>query len=244
RIPYLNGHQQTPMQLVNFNKKFRPLVKELLKRGTKFYIIKGLSPLLQAVKSPNCSSKIVEMMLENGAEPFIRILLEAVQNPTCRTKTVQLLLKHFRNVNGADADGYTPLHFAVSNVKCSSKIVKLLVRAGADVNATTKLHSLTPLHLAVKNKNCHIKVVKFLLKSGANPNALSKVGYTPLMYAAKKHATVGVVNIPVEKGADRYIERNQYDSAMLYAARNPRAEYAVFYRFAKLRDMGILGLTE
>jgi ankyrin repeat protein len=56
---------------------------------------------------------------------------------------VRALLKEKANVNEAQGDGMTPLHWAVySN---NFEVAELLVRSGADVKAVTRLDSSTPL---------------------------------------------------------------------------------------------------
>ena len=62
------------------------------------------------------------------------------------------------------------------------KLVKILVKAGADVNfqAVDKTGD-TALHVAVSNGN--IEIINYLLKHGANPTIKSEDGVTPLSLA-------------------------------------------------------------
>ena len=66
------------------------------------------------------------------------------------------------------------------------KVVEILIKHGADVNAQT--HSLeTPLHLAARR--AHFDVVKMLLKHGAQPRKLTKKGHSPLHYSVSATST-------------------------------------------------------
>ena len=95
-------------------------------------------------------------------------------------QTVRTLLKAKVNVNTAQADGATALHWAAHSDNLD--IVDQLLRAGADVNAAND-HGVTPLSLACENGNA--AVAERLVKAGANVNAtLPAQGETVLMGAA------------------------------------------------------------
>ena len=94
---------------------------------------------------------------------------------------VRSLLKHGADVNAAQGDGMTALHWAV--YKDDAEMVQMLLSAGANVAATTRINKMTPLFWAAQNGSAQI--VDMLLKAGANPNAALTTGATPLMYAAK-----------------------------------------------------------
>jgi ankyrin repeat protein len=99
-------------------------------------------------------------------------------------------------VNTTNDSGFTPLHFAASNIYL--EVVELLVNSGADTNAKTNF-GWTPLHDAAQ---CgHLGVVEFLVKHGAVVNATVNLGYTPLHEAARR-GHLGVVKFLVSKGAD------------------------------------------
>lgn len=81
------------------------------------------------------------------------------------------------------------------------EIVKVLLEAGADVNAKSGRSGLTPLHEAAKKehvdeaaKNGHVETVKVLLKAGADVNAEDGDGDTPLLYAAGKRTIEDILN--------------------------------------------------
>ncbi|HYR84216.1 MAG TPA: ankyrin repeat domain-containing protein [Terriglobia bacterium] len=94
---------------------------------------------------------------------------------------VRSLLQKKADVNGAQTDGTTALHWAVRLDDLET--VDLLIRAGANVSTATRAGA-TPLSLAAINGNPAI--IEKLVKAGANPNTpLTKYGDTLLMMAAR-----------------------------------------------------------
>jgi ankyrin repeat protein len=93
---------------------------------------------------------------------------------------IRALVKQRVDVNVAQPDGMTPLHWATYHDDLD--IAQLLIRAGADVKAMNR-YGVTPLSLACTNGNA--RLVEVLLKAGADPNATLPGGETPLMTAAR-----------------------------------------------------------
>ena len=95
-------------------------------------------------------------------------------------EAVRALLKDKVNVNEAQGDGMTPLHWAVYGNNFD--VAQLLVKGGANVKAVTRLDSSTPLLMAATNGN--LQIMDLLIKAGADVNVASSLGTTPLMQAA------------------------------------------------------------
>jgi uncharacterized protein len=94
---------------------------------------------------------------------------------------VRSLLQKKVDINAAQTDGTTALHWAVRLDDLET--AELLIRAGANVSAATRAGA-TPLQLAAINGNAAI--IERLIKAGADPNVpLTKYGDTPLMMAAR-----------------------------------------------------------
>ena len=90
----------------------------------------------------------------------------------------------------------TSLYLAAQNGHIN--LVKLLVRAGADVESENTLSRETPLGCAARNG--HLEVVKFLVKeAGADVESKSFYGWTPLGRAAQK-GHLEAVRFLVEEG--------------------------------------------
>jgi ankyrin repeat protein len=110
---------------------------------------------------------------------------------------VKLLLKQGADVNAAQGDGMTALHWAATHGDADE--ARMLISAGARVGAMTRNGNYTPLHLAARAGNA--AVVKALLDGGANANAkTTSGGATPLHFAAAQ-GSVDVITALVDKGA-------------------------------------------
>ena len=94
---------------------------------------------------------------------------------------VRLLLSSGADVNAAHADGMTALHWAAENA--DTELGALLISAGANLEAVTRIGGYTPLHLATRKGSRGIALS--LLEGGANPSAKTETGgVTPLHFAA------------------------------------------------------------
>ncbi len=93
---------------------------------------------------------------------------------------VQKLVEQHADVNAAQPDGATALHWAV--FRSDKEMVDLLLRAGAKPKAANREGS-TPLWLACINGDA--AVIGSLLTAGADPNEKLPLGRTPLMAAAR-----------------------------------------------------------
>jgi ankyrin repeat protein len=103
-------------------------------------------------------------------------------------ETVRTLLKQGADVSAAHGDGMSALHWAAE--RGDADMTAMLIYAGANVAAVTRIGHYTALHLASKAGSA--EVVEALLKAGANVSARStNSGVTPLhLAAASGNATV------------------------------------------------------
>lgn len=138
-------------------------------------------------------------------------LLEAVKNSD--KVAIQELLPQHVDLNAADADGATALHWAVRHDDLET--ANLLLRSGANVKAANR-YGVTPLSLACVNGNA--PMIESLLKAGADPNAALPGGETPLMTAART-GKVDAVKVLISHGADvKYAESQRGQTALMWAA--------------------------
>src|SRR5690349_22975792 len=89
---------------------------------------------------------------------------------------VRALLKDGADVNTAQADGMTALHWAAQ--KGDVDLAKLLLYASANVRATTRIGGYTPLLIASRNGDA--AMIQALLEGGADPNNATTNGTTAL----------------------------------------------------------------
>jgi len=101
------------------------------------------------------------------------------------------------DVNAAQVDGTTALHWAVERNEV--ELAEILLAAGAGVNARTR-EGVTPIQLAAINGSA--PMLGRLIKSGADPNApLTPGGDTALMLAART-GEADAVRLLIESRAD------------------------------------------
>jgi len=128
-------------------------------------------------------------------------------------EAVRALIAQKANVNAAEADGMTALHWAVRANDLQT--VQMLIRAGANVNAASR-YGMTPIILAAQNGDP--AVVAALVKAGANPNSALPEGQTALMTAART-GSVDSIKLLVETGAKIDTkEQWQGQTALMWAA--------------------------
>src|SRR3954452_22284722 len=109
---------------------------------------------------------------------------------------VRSLLKRAADVNAAQGDGMTALHWAA--MKDDADLVQTLLFAGANVRATTRIGAYTPLILAAKKSSG--AAIAPLLKSGADANSATANGTRALMRAAASGNT-DAVKLLIDAGA-------------------------------------------
>jgi ankyrin repeat protein len=138
-------------------------------------------------------------------------------------KAALALIASGANVNQAQLDGSTPLHWAVYRV--DRELVRALVRRGAKAGVVNK-YGASPLAEAARLAN--VELAGMLLEAGANANVSNDDGQTPLMLAART-GNVPMARLLVEHGADvnrRETYRDQ--SALMWAAAESHADMVEF----------------
>jgi ankyrin repeat protein len=137
---------------------------------------------------------------------------------------VKALLKSGADVNAAQADGMTALHWAAQ--KGDAALAGMLLAAGANARATTRLGGYTPMHLA--SQAGHAKVVAALLASGAGADVVTATGASPLMLAARAGSVETAAHL-VENGADvNASETTNGQTALMVAAGLNRADMVAY----------------
>jgi ankyrin repeat protein len=134
---------------------------------------------------------------------------------------VRSLLKQGADVSAAKGDGMTALHFAAE--RGDAAMTEMLVYAGANVAAVTRIGQYTPLHLAARNGNA--AVVAALVKAGANVAATTTTsGVTPLHLAAAS-GNGAVVRLLLDHGADADARESEWgQTPLMFAAAENRVD--------------------
>jgi ankyrin repeat protein len=132
---------------------------------------------------------------------------------------VRSLLDQKADVNAAQGDGMTALHWAA--LKNDLEMAQMLLRAGASVKAETRVDAVTPLYLAGTNGNP--AMIEALLKAGADVNSANGSGTSALM-AASSAGSPDAVQVLLDHGADvNRTESARGQTALMFAAALNRA---------------------
>ena len=113
------------------------------------------------------------------------------------TEGVRTLLRGGADVNAAQGDGMTALHWtALAN---DLQTMNVLLYAGAATEALTRVGAYTPLHLA--SSRGHAAAVTRLLEAGSKVGPFTATGVQPLHLAAQA-GNVEAVKALLDRGAD------------------------------------------
>jgi ankyrin repeat protein len=138
-------------------------------------------------------------------------LVEAVKRGDAAA--VAALVKQSADVNAAEVDGTTALHWAAHRDDVA--VARALIRAGANVNAANR-YGVTPLHLAATNGSA--TMIEALLAAGAGANTALPEGETALMTAART-GKVDAIAALLAHGADVNARENwRGQTALMWAA--------------------------
>src|SRR3989442_2977605 len=132
---------------------------------------------------------------------------------------VRALLKQAADVNAAQPDGMTALHWAAT--RDDVELAQMLLYAGANVKATTRINAYTPLLVAAKNGNR--AVMDPLLNAGADVNVRTSNGTTALMFAAASGNTDAVTVLLDHRADVNARESVRGLTALMFAAAANRA---------------------
>jgi uncharacterized protein len=148
-------------------------------------------------------------LLFTGAAGSTQPLVDAARNAD--SATVRRLLQGKIDVNAAEPDGATALHWASYRDDLAS--AQLLLRAGANPNAANDLGA-TPIWMASVNGSA--AMVRLLLESGANPNLALLLGETSLMAAARS-GNAEVAEQLLARGANANARAARGQTALMWA---------------------------
>ncbi len=136
-------------------------------------------------------------------------------------QTVSQLLRDGADVNEAQGDGMTALHWAAD--RGDTEIAKVLIYAGGNLEAGTRIGRYTPLHIASRKGNGG--VVNALLAAKADATAVTvNSGVMPLHLAAAS-GNVESVTALLEAGAGvNEVERAWGQTPLIFAAAYNRVD--------------------
>jgi ankyrin repeat protein len=161
-----------------------------------------------------------------GAFCLSAVLSAAVEAPVAdaaasgNRDAVRALLKQGMDVNAAQGDGMTALHWA--SRRGDAELAQMLLYAGANVRATTRLGGYTPILMASQVGNAEL--IDLLIKAGADAASATSNGTTALMLAATS-GNAPAVRLLLAAGADPNAKENaRGETALMFAANYNRVD--------------------
>lgn len=135
---------------------------------------------------------------------------------------VRALLAQQSDVNVAQGDGMTALHWAADRGDVA--MTALLLRSGAKLTGTTKNGGYTPLHVAARAG--HGAVVQALLAAGADAKSLTATGATAMHLAAAAGDAASVKALLAKKADPNARESAWGQTPLMFAAAENRGDAA------------------
>ena len=173
-----------------------------------------------------------------GAAPIAGVGLSPVADAAMRgdVAAVRTLVQQGADVNAAEGDGMTALHWAAEHGDQS--LATLLLKSGANPAAVTRIGRYTALHVAAKGG--HAAVVRLLVAAKADVGALTTTGAAPLHFAAASGSAEAVTML-LDHGADVNVREPQWgQTPLMFAAASGRtgAVNVLLARGADVRATG------
>ena len=135
--------------------------------------------------------------------------------------TVRELLQQGLDVNAAQGDGMTALHWAAD--RGDAELADMLVYAGADVRAVTRIGQYTPLHLAARRGSPAI--LGSLIAAGSDVTALTGNSGATALHLAAAGGNPEAIAVLLDAGADPDAQEAEWGQTPLtFAAAGNRAD--------------------
>ncbi|WP_265027666.1 ankyrin repeat domain-containing protein [Wolbachia endosymbiont (group B) of Chorthippus parallelus] len=223
-----DSENNTPLHIAaDYGKE--NIVELLLERGADINIEgkNASTPLHYAADKGNF--RVAKLLVERGANIDTKNSNQKSPSQLAKDKNHQTIVKLLLNkalinsvqegninevkgnldngaeINHSDRNGWTPLHHATNRTSEALGLIRLLVKEGANVNATTH-DGNKPLHLA--SRNAYKDTVKFFInEKGLDINDRGEENFTPLHYAVNKESEE-LVRFLIKKEADIYAENS------------------------------------
>ncbi|MCC7125239.1 MAG: ankyrin repeat domain-containing protein [Acidobacteria bacterium] len=134
---------------------------------------------------------------------------------------VRTLVKEGADVNAALGDGMSALHWAAE--KNHAEMAEVLVYAGANVSAVTRIGQYTPLHVAARAGST--KVIDVLLKAGAPVDTRALPSGATALHLAAWSGSAPIITRLLDAGADKNAREAEWgQTPLIFAAAQNRVE--------------------
>ena len=169
------------------------------------------------------------LSLQFVAAALLAVSLGAAQSATPLTDAamrgdkaaVAALIKQGVDVGAAQGDGMTALHWAAE--RGDQELADILIYAGANVSAVTRIGLYTPLHLAAKAGSAG--VARALVAAGADVNVQANPSGATPMHMAASTGSAEVINLLADAKADVNARESEWSQTpLIFAASANRAQ--------------------
>jgi len=162
---------------------------------------------------------IMLSLLLAAASAAVKPVVDAAERGD--TGLVRELLQNGADANEAQGDGMTALHWAAESG--DTELAGLLIYAGANLEAGTRIGGYTPLHIA--SRKGHAEIVKTLLDANARAGAITTTSRVMPLHLAAAAGNTDAVRALLNAGADaNALEGAWGQTPLIFAAAANRAE--------------------
>jgi len=138
-------------------------------------------------------------------------------------EAIVALLQRGADVNAAQGDGMTALHWAAE--RNDVRLAEMLRAAGADLESVTRIGGYVPLHVAAKEGRADM--VRWLLQAGASAERRTTETLATALHMAAFAGSADVVRVLLDNGADPNAREGHWQQTpLVFAAAENRAEVA------------------
>jgi ankyrin repeat protein len=196
----LGSHSNTPLMYAVYMGHYE-VAKILIEAGADVNAAHSTdhTVLYHALESPELQAEVIQLLVDAGVNIDYTPLFWVIQYQCDNIEAPEImtiLIDAGADVNEQDQNGVTVLIAAAC--RGSNQLVDILLRLGAEVNATMEASGRTALACAVMNEQ--IETVRLLIEAGADLEIADKQGNTPLM-TAKSTGSEEIIELLKEAGA-------------------------------------------
>lgn len=167
---------------------------------------------LETLKSVECRDDAIQILKTRNIDLKKELFFNALINGD--KELIDLFVRAGINIHCEDEKGTPSVLIAMK--KGYTVIVRILLNAGADINATDKM-GITLLMLACgKSTQSYKEIAKLLIDKGARINEYDRLGYTPLLLSLSGGSDE-IAELLIEKGADVYAQTKYGETALSLA---------------------------
>lgn len=176
------------------------------------------APFVNAISAQDIPSIQTILTQQNNHQTFLNEGLNLAAAYGC-PKLVAFFLEAGADVHGTHLTWH-PIHYAVRSD--SLECMKILLVAGADINASTWWSQVSPLFIAVENNS--MPMVKFLIENGARLDRTSYWLKHTVTHAAISAGNQDILQYLLSVGAPLDTRDACNETPLMYAARQGKAD--------------------